>query len=223
MLSASHKFWSHPWTPVGTSLAFFIPAGYHYHNNDIFAALCVFLFGVARAGYKVYPRSTNASNSSRSLTHDALFIISCLLMYLNTIYLGVQYRPDVTFTVLLCIALYKSIILMLDISSDKNFSVWNIYMVLLLCLNFVIPNVGYPLSFVSFGKGLFWGAAVYHCKYTDVFTMHSYTMKYITMYPWLTQMHLVPIKPPSSPPPRVSEKLPLSPTYLDKLVEDDLD
>ena len=201
------------WAPVITSLALFIPAGFHYHNNEIFAAACLFMSGILRAKYKVSPRSTNVSNTTLSLMHDMLFIVSCILVHLNTLYLGVQYRPDITYTIVLGLALCKSVILLLDISSDKSFILWNGYIVLLLCMNIVLPNVGYPLSLASFGKGFFWGGALYHCVFIGP-TLRAYITHRLAPYALFARMQMAPFTTISRPSPR---------SHLDKAYHDELD
>jgi hypothetical protein len=199
------------WGPVVTSLALFIPGGFHYQNNEIFAAVCLFVFSILRTGYQVHVLPTNTSNSSRSLMYDGLFVVSCLLIHLNALYLGVQYRPDITYTIMLCLGLYKSFALLLDISSNKSFTLWNVYILLLLCINIVASNGGTPLSFGSFVKGFFWGGAISHCILVGS-TLRAYIKNRMISYALFANMHLAPFKPLHEP---------LS--HLDKAYQDDLD
>ena len=205
------KFRLYSWAPMVTSLALFIPGGFHYQNNEIFAAACLFLFSILRTGYQVHVRSINASNSSLSLMHDGLFIVSCIFIHLNALYLGVHYRPDITYTIMLCLGLYKSLVLLLDISSNKSFVLWNVYILLLLCINIVTPNAGTPLSFGSFVKGFFWGGAISHCILVGS-TLHMYIKNRMISYALFANMHLAPFKPQHE-----------SLSHLDKAYQDDLD
>ena len=98
------------------------------------------------------------------------------------------------------LALYKGIYLLLDISKDKRYSEWNIYMCLVLLFNLVTPNFGKRLSFGSFMKGFFWGWMLNHYKSRNVNnSVKDKIQKKIETYALLSRLHMAPCKPTKEP------------------------
>ena len=161
---------------IGTTLLFIIPTALYFKNNDRYQALCLFIFMTLRLGYQI----SKVYNVVRSIVYDILFMLLGALIHINIMYYGIMHRPDLTSTLILSICLYKSIYVLIwsdlprsinilerKVSLEAYYSLWNIYIFVLLSLNYLLTNVSNPIMPIDFTKGLFWGIYISYHYYSE--------------------------------------------------------
>ena len=144
----------------------------------------------------------------KSALYDALFVLFAILIHINTIYYGLGQRPDITSTLILTLCIYKSASLFIwsetprligtpnmKITSDIYYCLWNIYIFILLFLNYMVNNVSHPIIMVDFAKGLFWGFYIsynYYSKTINDSIVHIIQSHLSNIYlaPWYHSPHL---------------------------------
>ena len=162
----------YPWSCIITALLFMIPAGFHYMDNEIYLATCLFITALLRAGYYI----SSLRELVGGLVYDILHLTAIVLLYINLLYSSIEYRTDLTSRVIMFVCILKSLYLQVQYAGDDypldeatlqklRYSLWDIGMCALLILNWDIRDVSDTILFVDFAKGFFWGSFILYMRY----------------------------------------------------------
>ena len=162
----------YPWSRIITALLFMIPAGFHYMDNEIYLATCLFITALLRAGYYI----SSLRELVGGLVYDILHLTAIAFLYINLLYSSIEYRTDLTSRVIMFVCILKSLSLQIQYAGNdypldeatlqkSHYSLWDIGMCALLILNWDIRDVSDTILFVDFAKGFFWGNFMLYMRY----------------------------------------------------------
>ena len=201
-VSSPYFFILYPWSRIITALLFMIPAGFHYMDNEIYLATCLFITSLLRGGYYI----TFLRELLPRLVYDILHLMVIALLYINLLYSSIEYRTDFTSRVIMFVCIWKSLYLQVQYAGDDypldetnvkklRYSLWDIYMCVLLILNWDIRHVSDTILFVDFAKGFFWGGFMLYMRY-EYYESLEYLSDYMKkkMEGFCTGLHLCPFR-----------------------------